>query len=102
MLRLFRKSTRRRSTMHIKCRNNTYLGGPARFTVPNDKVSWETSWSEYNPVEYTAGVVKANPVWADDPDKLEDIKFNREDDAHMSRKSFIGKYAIDKKTHMPL
>ena len=50
---------------HFKARNSLYMGGPQRFPVPDDKVPWSVSWSEYRPVDYTAQVVLNKPVWAD-------------------------------------
>lgn len=50
---------------HYKARTPQYTGGPRRFPVPDDKVSWSVLWKEYEPVDYTASVVLNMPVWAD-------------------------------------
>lgn len=42
-----------------------YLGGVRRFAVSEDKVSWSTDYPEYQPVDYTAPRVLAQPAWAD-------------------------------------
>ena len=47
------------------CRLQEYQGGIKRFPVPEDKVSWQVEWPEYNPIDYTAPVVLSMPVWAD-------------------------------------
>ncbi|KAG1697226.1 ADP-ribose pyrophosphatase, mitochondrial [Nymphon striatum] len=52
---------------HTKCRNGPYPQTQSkihRFQVPDDKVSWKVSWSEYNPVKYTAQHILKQP-WAD-------------------------------------
>ena len=47
------------------CRLFEYQGGIKRFPVPEDKVSWQVEWKDYQPVDYTAPVVLKMPVWAD-------------------------------------
>ena len=47
------------------CRLHEYQGGIKRFPVPEDKISWQVAWPEYDPVDYTAPVVADMPVWAD-------------------------------------
>lgn len=54
--------------LHIKCRNKLYSRDKSsilRFPVPDDKVSWEEPFLEYQPTSYTADVVSRCPVWAD-------------------------------------
>lgn len=57
--------------MHRNCRIATgkleYLPSTSVFRqpVPDDKVPWTVSWSEYDPEDYTAPIVSAGPVWAD-------------------------------------
>lgn len=54
------------SATHIKARCKLYPGSNTqRFPVPDDKVSWETPWPEYSPVNYTAPPVLNKPAWAD-------------------------------------
>lgn len=43
--------------IHYNARTPQYTGGPKRFPVPDDKVPWSVSWSEYEPVDYTAQIV---------------------------------------------
>ena len=58
--------------VHTKCRGEFYnyrtdgssLGKIARFSVPEDKVSWSCSISSYSPPEFTAPFVLTAP-WAD-------------------------------------
>jgi hypothetical protein len=33
--------------------------------IPADKVSWDASFNEYSPVNYTSPIVLSNPSWAD-------------------------------------
>ena len=83
---------------HVKCRGD-YPGAPPtikRFPVPDDKVSWDVPFPEYKPVDYTAPVVAAKPVWADPDirvDKSFPIKWH-EIDGKVDRRSFEGKYEI--------
>ena len=54
------------SKLHVKCRNGLYpRSSIQRFTVPDDRVSWDTAFPEYSPVHYTADVVASRPAWAD-------------------------------------
>ena len=60
----FDKITRRSPALaffHSNCRSTYYNTETKRFTVPDDKVSWETSFPDYQPVEYTTEKVKKNP-----------------------------------------
>ncbi len=79
--------------IHTKCRNGTYLGGPARSTVPNDMVSWVTLFPEYAPVHYTAPVVEKRPVWADNAAEVDKIQFNTMD-GKINRISHQGPYEL--------
>jgi len=87
--------------LHSAARKPEYNGGPTRFAVPDDKVPFSVAWPEYAPTEYTAAVVAAQPVWADDPGKVAEINFN-ELDGKVNRVSFEGKYGIDTGTKLPL
>lgn len=61
------------SMIHRKCRNSIYPSSSVqRFTVPDDKVSWNVDFPDYSPVKYTSKVLQGKP-WAD-PD-LEDPAF---------------------------
>jgi hypothetical protein len=51
--------------LHVKARKIEYQGGIKRFPVPDDKVDWRAPFPEYNPVDYTAPSVLAQPYWAD-------------------------------------
>lgn len=84
------------SKSHERCRNNTYLGGPARFKVPDDKVSWDVDFKEYKPDNFTSTRVLSGPVWADpdiQKDKKVALKFNKVD-GKVNRKSHVGEYKV--------
>eukprot|EP00049_Salpingoeca_infusionum_P018205 m.356183 g.356183 ORF g.356183 m.356183 type:complete len:307 (+) comp17467_c0_seq1:756-1676(+) len=76
-------------TVHSKCRNCTYLNGPARTPVSDEQVAWSTPFPDYEPVEYVADVVAANPVWADNPADIAKIVWNQG-----TRKSLEGNYEV--------
>ena len=65
ILQPLRMASTSASIIHYKARTDEYQGGVKRFPVPDDKVFWNVSWSEYSPVDYTAPPVLKNPVWAD-------------------------------------
>ena len=46
---------------HTNCRSTFYNTEIQRFLVPDDKVSWETNFPDYQPVEFTTEKVKKNP-----------------------------------------
>lgn len=51
--------------LHQKCINGVYPSSSVtRFNVPVDKIPWNVTFSEYEPVEYTSPVVNGK-VWAD-------------------------------------
>ncbi len=77
---------------HIKCRNNTYPGGPQRFTVPDDKVSLKVPFPDYNPVDYTDEKVLTAP-WADRIKDLNSIQFNVL--GRINRLNYDGDYDVD-------
>ncbi|XP_011506020.1 PREDICTED: ADP-ribose pyrophosphatase, mitochondrial [Ceratosolen solmsi marchali] len=85
--------------IHKKCRNSIYPSSNVkRFTVPDEKVLWNTSFSEYCPVEYTSKVLQGKP-WADP--NIEDSNFqpkwNTVDiTGKINRVSFVTLYSIDK------
>ena len=66
--------------VHEKCRGEQYsyktpdgeLHHVQRFPVPEAKIPWSESWTDYSPVEFTAEFVK-EAVWAD-PD-MNDVEF---------------------------
>ena len=57
---------------HVKCRRPHYtyktpegeVREVARFPVPEEKVGWSVTWSDYRPVDFTASHVR-DAVWAD-------------------------------------
>lgn len=79
---------------HNKCRNTTYLNGPARTPVPDTNVAWKTPFPGYDPVLYTAPSVEKKPVWADNRADLSAVKFNSMD-GKINRISYEGTYTID-------
>ncbi|XP_014248972.1 ADP-ribose pyrophosphatase, mitochondrial isoform X6 [Cimex lectularius] len=80
---------------HFKCRVLEYpKSNVKRVYVPDDKVSWDVSWDDYNPVRYTSSALKNKP-WAD-PDICEE-NFNprwNSVDGKVERRSFGGNYKI--------
>ncbi len=80
--------------LHTKCRNNTYPGGPDRFTVPDEKVSLKVPYPDYKPVDYTEAKVFTAP-WADKIETLPSIKFNALD--RINRLNYDGDYDVDEK-----
>jgi len=55
--------------LHKKSRTEKHSSYPDRFFVPDDKVSWQTVFPEYDPGEYNAPVVlNVNTLWADPQD----------------------------------
>lgn len=80
---------------HMKARCDVYPGSDVRRqAVPNGKVSWTEAYPNYNPPEYTAPVVKKNPVWADSEDTVgSGITFNKHDGL-INRISFTGDYKL--------
>lgn len=87
--------------IHIKARSSPYPGSQVkRFPVHNDKVRWSREWAEYDPVDYTAEIVKAGPEWADpdfrDSRRLKHVpRFNTLDGV-INRRSYLGAYDLDK------
>ncbi|XP_062875070.1 ADP-ribose pyrophosphatase, mitochondrial [Trichomycterus rosablanca] len=82
------------SAMHIKARCPVYPGSDThRFPVSDDKVSWQTDWFEYSPVDYTAPAVLKKPDWADPEIGSFSLRFNSLDGA-VDRRSHEGDYII--------
>lgn len=55
--------------LHKKSRIQKHASYPARFVVPDDKVSWQTAFPGYSPVSFTAPIVlDINTPWADPND----------------------------------
>lgn len=50
---------------HCKSRRLEYNGGPRRFPVPDEKVSWKVDWPDYKPIDYTSEHILKGPIWAD-------------------------------------
>ena len=85
----------KRLTTHLNCRNNTYLSGPKRFEVSDDKVAWSVEYKEYKPVQYTAPSVAKGPVWADKEvtGEKDTLPFNT-NDGKTNRTSYYGNYKV--------
>ncbi|CAH8512649.1 unnamed protein product [Heterobilharzia americana] len=70
---------------------SSHFNSIQRFPVPDDKVDWNKSWPEYQPVSYTSPGISKKP-WAD-PDIQHDknavIHFNKIDGI-LDRTSFMG------------
>lgn len=81
--------------IHKVARCETYPGGPKRFTVPDDLVSWAKPFPSYKPVQYEADILKKQPVWADDPKNVKSNHYNTIDTVHkVDRTSAHGPYAV--------
>lgn len=90
--------------MHFKARSKEYPRNPKilRFPVPDDNVSWDVPFPDYQPVEYTAPSVASGPVWADmdikhlDP-KQTDVELPKWNslDGKINRRSHMGEYKLD-------
>ncbi|GCB67445.1 hypothetical protein scyTo_0005130 [Scyliorhinus torazame] len=87
-------------TIHVKARSSPYPGSQVeRFPVPDNYVSWSIPWAEYEPLDYTADIVRAGPEWAD-PDFREEgqsedgPRFNTLD-GRTDRSSVLGCYELD-------
>ncbi|KAG5890719.1 hypothetical protein JTB14_026025 [Gonioctena quinquepunctata] len=81
--------------IHSKCRNGIYQhSGIERASVPDDFVSWNVIWENYDPPEYNAEVLLNKP-WADPPIDQSEYKPKwNELDGAVNRKSYMGVYAI--------
>ncbi|XP_025081227.1 transient receptor potential cation channel subfamily M member 2-like isoform X2 [Pomacea canaliculata] len=94
----------RHSQEHIISRSAIYPGSfVERFPVPNDKVSWDIHFPQYDPVNYTAQKVLQNEEGTDaidllqlQPNEREGLfSFNKFDEkAKISRVSLQGKYKV--------
>ncbi|XP_044159895.1 ADP-ribose pyrophosphatase, mitochondrial isoform X1 [Bufo gargarizans] len=81
---------------HVKALTSPYPGSKVeRWPVPEEKVSWSVNWPEYQPVEYTAPSVLAQPPWADPPQSSEGFcpQYNALD-GKVERASFEGSYEV--------
>ncbi|XP_038209874.1 ADP-ribose pyrophosphatase, mitochondrial-like [Zerene cesonia] len=80
---------------HIKCRSGVYpRSNIERQVIPDDKLKWDTDFTEYKPPFYTAPSIVGKP-WAD-PD-IGAHNFNpkwNELDGEVDRTSYIGQYKI--------
>lgn len=63
-----------------------------RTEVMAGKESWDKCWIEYDPVEYTAPVVLAGPVWADGPLKPEGSPKNPVGRTGMTGRGLLGRW----------
>jgi ADP-ribose pyrophosphatase len=60
--------------LHRKSRTQKHRLYPARFEVPDNKVSWHIEFTDYLPLSYNAPVVlDPNTSWAD-PQYIDDVK----------------------------
>ncbi|XP_046894779.1 ADP-ribose pyrophosphatase, mitochondrial isoform X1 [Hypomesus transpacificus] len=81
--------------LHIKSRCPQYPGSNVqRYPVPDDKVDWTTSWSQYTPASYTAPCVAKKPNWADPEIGLFSPQFNTLDGS-VDRMSHEGDYPVE-------
>lgn len=72
-------------------------GGPKRFPILPDKISWNIGWPDYNPPYYTAKKVLDQPPWADKeliPGNKNAFKWNLIDGL-VNRVSYVQTYQID-------
>lgn len=92
--------------VHKNCRSLYPGTSLKRFNVPDDYVSWDKEWKDYNPVEYTSTIVLSQPIWADldfmkDKDSIKSVKWNSID-GNIDRTSHEGNYKIENTTSLPL
>lgn len=80
---------------HVACRNGIYAKTIQRFNVPDDLISWSTTFDGYDPPHFESPVLKGKP-WAD-PEISNSAfkpKFN-ELDGKVNRVSWTGVYKIE-------
>jgi len=84
-------------TTHKKALGPDYLGTDTKKPPFDGRyIPWSVPYAQYSPVDYTAGVVAAAPVWAD-PDvrkTKEHLHFNTTD-GKVNRVSFMGVYDVN-------
>ncbi|CAK1580336.1 unnamed protein product [Parnassius mnemosyne] len=80
---------------HMKARCGIYPRSTIqRFSVPDDKVSWNVEYKEYNPPNYTSASIYGKP-WADPDIADSNFKPNWNSlDGNVNRKSHMGLYQI--------
>lgn len=79
---------------HVACRNSLYAKTIQRFAVPDEVVSWESSFESYNPPFFDSPILDGKP-WADL--KVDDPSFKpnfNSLDGNVNRMSHIGTYKI--------
>lgn len=79
---------------HIACRNSIYAKTIQRFPVPDELISWEVAFADYNPPFYESPGLDGKP-WADP--KISDTDFRptfNELDGNVNRVSHHGSYKI--------
>nr|6CO7_A Chain A, Predicted protein [Nematostella vectensis]6CO7_B Chain B, Predicted protein [Nematostella vectensis]6CO7_C Chain C, Predicted protein [Nematostella vectensis]6CO7_D Chain D, Predicted protein [Nematostella vectensis] len=92
--------------LHYKARSSPYPGSTAkRFAVQDNMVDWQVPFPDYKPVNYTAPVVLANPVWADKDlmamSPRPELPYNQMDHTcNVNRVSYNGTYVV--KDGLPL
>ena len=85
------------SKMHEKCVGGLYPSSTVvRGEVPDGKEDWSIEFADYAPVEYTAPVVAAGPVWADGPDKPADSPRNPVGRTGVVGRGLLGKWGPNK------
>lgn len=85
------------SEMHTKCVSGLYTSSAVvRGEVPAGKEDWSTEFADYAPVEYTAPVVAAGPVWADGPEKPADSPRNPVGRTGVVGRGLLGKWGPNK------
>jgi len=87
---------------HQKARHTPYQGTTIeRQAVPDEKVSWEVAFPEYQPPIHNAKSIQGQP-WADKSGNLPTIPFNDMDrEAKVNRKSHEGTYEVDPESGRP-
>lgn len=89
-----------RIMFHVKCRNNIYPRTDKkiiRFHVPDDKVDWNSSYTNYKPTIFTSACVIDQP-WSDLDLSIPEFKPNWNSiDGNINRTSLTGKYEIRNK-----
>lgn len=90
--------------LHVKCRNNSYMGIFPRTPVPDAFAPWYVQWSSYSPMEYTNPKFLLDgahrPSFADPP-HAKRVQFNCYDSYGVNRVSHVCYYPIDNFTGRP-
>ncbi|KAL5010117.1 hypothetical protein ScPMuIL_012422 [Solemya velum] len=101
---IVQKMIKKQIEIHTHCRISPYPGSSTpRFPVPDEKVPWDITYPDYEPVRYTSPEVEGKPSWADSLDLLnlplgsrDAMHFNRYDkEAKVDRQSHHGVYRVE-------